>query len=787
MQAAPFASTADGRQPLRSRIFDYGVVSLGLAMVLAAVSSALSADEWPHPGYWLAALVIAVVERYPMTLFARTAAVHVSFSSCVAAFLGIVVDLSSAMLIWSAGVLLAQVVSRVRRSARVFNFGVALVSGGIGLVVIELVRDPSDAVSPSELGAVALGCAVTFLVDYLLSEVSVAFEERSPIATQLLTPGMAVALGGVVTVDTVGYLAAIIDRLLPPQWLALLVVPVAALLAAATSRNVSIESSRRLGVMVAASSRMQGAETREEVLRHLDDALQELVRGSEVALREEPPGPGEIGERLEDGNVHLWLVTPGLWRAHPDPSLDSQHLGSLARTAGQALARVRMRAVVTRLAESDPLTGLCNRAVFLQRVDDALASSRASASGHMVAVLFCDLDGFKRVNDWFGHAVGDELLIGVARSLQTVLGPEALVARLGGDEFAVLLCQLATEDDLTRQCQAVLAAVERRFEYHGRSVLVSTSVGIARSSGRHTADQLIRNADLAMYAAKFAGKNRFREYHPAIGRNRVQTLELAEALNRAVSQRALTVVYQPVVSAASGRVMGLEALARWQDAGRDVPPDVFIPLAEEHGLIDELGELVLDIVAADAPALEAASSEQLAIGVNVSSLQLHTPRLVSAVRRTRQLMGRTALVLELTERQVVGDDDAVLQALDVLQSDEVRLALDDFGVGFSSIGYLQRLAVRILKIDRQFSAGIDRDPRALRLLQSMVEMSRAMDLDVVIEGVERPEQLAVLLPHIETFAEYVYLQGYLLGRPMPLEQVLEHMAGGRSLAPVLTH
>jgi EAL domain-containing protein (putative c-di-GMP-specific phosphodiesterase class I) len=139
-------------------------------------------------------------------------------------------------------------------------------------------------------------------------------------------------------------------------------------------------------------------------------------------------------------------------------------------------------------------------------------------------------------------------------------------------------------------------------------------------------------------------------------------------------------------------------------------------------------------------------------------------------------MGRTALVLELTERQVVGDDAAVLEALDALQSDDVRLALDDFGVGFSSIGYLQRLAVRILKIDRQFSADIDADSRAMRLLQSMIEMGRAMDLDVVIEGVERPQQMAALLPHITTFAEHVYLQGYLLGRPMPLAQVLEHMA-----------
>lgn len=773
-------------QPLRSRVFDYSVVAVGVAMALVATGAALSAPAGPAWGYWLAVPVIALIERYPMTLFARTAAVQVSFSSCLVAFLSILVDVSAGIMIWSAGVLLAQAVSRVRWSARVFNFGVGLISGGIGFLVIDAVRGSTDETSPRVLAAIAVGCGVMFLVDYLLSEVSVAFEDGSSVTTELVSRDMAIALGGVVTVDSVGYLGAIVQRELPQWCLALLAVPVAALLIASNSRDVAIESSRRLRVMFASAARMQGAEKREDVLQHVRRALQELARGSPADLRAEPPQPGEIGEPLQDGVDRHWLVTRGLWRAHPDPVLDSQHLGSLARMAGEALTRVRMRQVVTKLAESDPLTGLCNRAVFLRRMDDALAQCRSGRSGLAVAVLFCDLDGFKRVNDWLGHAAGDQLLVDVARSLEQALGPDALVARLGGDEFAILLRRLPAGVDLEDPTRSVLKAIERRFEYDGRSVLVSTSVGAALSEGRHTADQLLRNADLAMYSAKFAGKNRGRTYHPAIGRARVQTLELAEALNEALMRRELTVAYQPVVSVASGRIMGVEALARWQHEGRDVPPDTFVALAEEHGLIDDLGEMVLDIVARDAAALAAASSHQLAIGVNVSALQLHTPRLVAAVRRVRGLMGPAALVLELTERQMIGEDANVLRALDALKSDDVRLALDDFGVGFSSIGYLQRLAVRILKIDRQFSAGIDTDPRNMRLLLSMVDMGRAMELDVVIEGVERPEQLQALMPHLEGVADHVYLQGYLLGRPMPLPQVLERLERSGTHVAALT-
>lgn len=548
-------------QPLWSRAFDYSVVCVGLVWALAATGLALTSGDQLPWGMWLAAPLLALILEFPMTLFARTASVQIGFDSCVIAFLGTLLDTSSAMMVWSAGILISLLTSRARWTARVFNFGVGLVAGGIGLWVIDQARGSVQETSLRELTAVGAGCAAAFLVDYLLSEVSVAFEEGVPVATQLFSADMAVALTGVVTVDSVGYLGAVVRRELPLWCIGLLVVPVAALLATAYARDIGMETNRRMGVLFSAATRIQTIKTREGVLDEVGAALHEMARGSsDVALRDTPPAANEIGAAFDDEGTRRWLITRGLWRAHPNRTMDGQHLASLARIGADALTSLRMRDTVTRLAEYDPLTGLCNRSVFQRRVAEALIRCRTSTDG--VAVLFCDLDGFKTVNDWFGHAAGDELLVEVARSLEQTLGPDALVARLGGDEFAVLVEGVVSGTDLSSRSASVLTAVERRFESSGRFATVTASVGWAQSDGRHSAEQLVRNADIAMYEAKFAGKNRAEEYHPATGRALVRSLELAEALGRAVDSRAITVAYQPVVSAATGQIMGVEALAR---------------------------------------------------------------------------------------------------------------------------------------------------------------------------------------------------------------------------------
>jgi EAL domain-containing protein (putative c-di-GMP-specific phosphodiesterase class I) len=264
---------------------------------------------------------------------------------------------------------------------------------------------------------------------------------------------------------------------------------------------------------------------------------------------------------------------------------------------------------------------------------------------------------------------------------------------------------------------------------------------------------------------------------PAIGRSRMQRLELVESLRAAVAGRDIRVVYQPVVHTVTGRITGVEALARWTSDGRDVPPDVFIRVAEETGLVVSLGDLVLEQVAGDAQALAAAAGGDIDICVNVSAKQLREPDFVTKIDHAVGTMSGAALVLELTERDGVGGDEASLEAMRTLAGSGVKFAIDDFGVGFSSISYLQHMPIHIIKADSAFSQNIDQDERACALLRSITLMGEALGLDVIVEGIERASQLE----HLRNDVHAPYAQGFLMHRPMPLQQLLLVLSENRSL------
>jgi EAL domain-containing protein (putative c-di-GMP-specific phosphodiesterase class I) len=301
---------------------------------------------------------------------------------------------------------------------------------------------------------------------------------------------------------------------------------------------------------------------------------------------------------------------------------------------------------------------------------------------------------------------------------------------------------------------------------------------------------MLRNADLAMYEAKSRGKNQYVEYERAIGRSRLQRLELVESLRSSLAAGDLTLVYQPLVRASTGRIIGVEALARWKSNGVDVPPDVFIRIAEETGQIVTLGDAVLDTVARDAAAIMAvADGSELSIAVNICAKQLREPDFVDKIERARARMGGATLVLEITERDGIGNDPVSLDAMKTLASRGVPFAIDDFGIGFSSIGYLQDMPVQVIKTDLSFSESIDRDERSCALLCSITMMGQALGLDVVVEGIERASQLEHLREHVHA----QYAQGYLMHRPMPLDQLVGVIAdnhvmprvevGGHEIAP----
>jgi diguanylate cyclase (GGDEF)-like protein len=442
----------------------------------------------------------------------------------------------------------------------------------------------------------------------------------------------------------------------------------------------------------------------------------------------------------------------------------------MAAVTSDALSRLRLTEAMTRLASHDSLTDLPNRALLLERTRSAQA--RARASGGRVAVLFCDLDGFKPVNDRFGHAAGDAVLVDIAERLASNVRRGDTVARVGGDEFAVLLEDVHV-DDVDSTCDRLLTAVHTGVVVAEHHMPLSLSIGTALSDDGSDTEELLRRADLAMYEAKARGKNRFVTYDQGLGDSHAGRLELVEALRAAVSRGdQLDVAYQHITEVATGRVTGVEALARWSRNGERVPPDVFIGLAENCGLIVPLGRQILRRVTAEAPILQSAAGGPFNVGVNISAQQLRDPLFVDQMTEAMEQMPDVTLILEVTERCVVTDDEATTGAMTRLVEAGAIFAIDDFGVGFSSLSYLKHLPVKILKTDAALSSDIDRDERSCRLLRSIVTMGDALGLDVIVEGIERASQLEHLRRHVGA----KFAQGYLLHLPESGEAVRHALA-----------
>jgi len=753
-------STTAAAAPAASRAFDAAVFGSGL-VVLGIVLFRLPEVAWSaHWLYLLSIPLIVFVAHFPLILDRAEGSIEIGFDSCVLMFLVCMLPAEHAIALWSLGVVLTQGVNDKRAAAKRFNIGVGILGGAAAVWLVSAVRGDTVG-TPRELAAVALGAAGYFVIDFVISAISVGLEESSSVLRQLVQPGAALAVACFVPFDSLGYLAAVVVRS-APWWAGLLLaVPLATLLLAARAVTRGRENSRRLGVLFDSAVRAQALSETGQVVDVLVAQAGRLLHVRHVEVRTSPPGTHEIGAELRDGQRRLWVVAPARHRARSTVAEDQQALEAMAAVWSDAFERLRLTEEMTRLARHDALTGLPNRALLLDRVEQALRSSRRN--GHRTALLFCDLDGFKRVNDRFGHASGDAVLVDAALRLSRCVRESDTVARLGGDEFAVLL-QDVREDQVDATCRRVLQALASGAEVAGHQVPLSTSIGVATADADQTAAHLLRNADIAMYQAKALGKDRFVRYEPSLGRARVLRLEMVESLRAAVADRALTLVYQPVVRLDTGQVVGVEALARWDCDGAAVPPDAFITAAEESGLVVALGELVFDLAAADADRLTEAAGAPLVLSVNISAQQLRSCTFVQMVESAAARMPGLRLTLELTERDVVDNDPAVLETMAQLSKQGVRFAIDDFGIGFSSIGYLQQLPVHVLKTDASFSARIDHDERSCGLLRSIVVMGQALGLDVVVEGIERFSQVEHLRAHVGAGLG----QGYLLQRPLPL-------------------
>ena len=425
-------------------------------------------------------------------------------------------------------------------------------------------------------------------------------------------------------------------------------------------------------------------------------------------------------------------------------------------------------------ASHDTLTGLPNRMLLRDRVEQALARRRRS--GAPLAVIFLDLDDFKNVNDTLGHAEGDAVLQEVARRLDSCIRSCDTATRLGGDEFAVLIDDLTDESQAMTVAERILESLAQPLDVAGRTVEPTGSLGIAFAvDGRDTADALLRDADAAMYLAKDRGKGAYAIYEPAMHAAAVARLELKVDLARAVADGEITLVYQPVVDLRSGEIRAYESLARWTHPERGpVAPAEFIPLAEETGLIVPLGRDLLFEACRQAAVFHAACvvGTPLRVSVNVSARQLASDGLVDDVREAVLAAGIRPcdLILELTESAIMSDVDLAVARMAELREFGVGLAVDDFGTGYSSLNSLRSFPMDRLKIDRSFVGGLD-DARTRALTEMIVELGGLLDLQVVAEGIETEAQMHTVLE-----LGCVFAQGYLLQRPAPAGDVLAHLA-----------
>ncbi|MEO4046267.1 EAL domain-containing protein [Pseudomonas sp. CAU 1711] len=444
-----------------------------------------------------------------------------------------------------------------------------------------------------------------------------------------------------------------------------------------------------------------------------------------------------------------------------------QHQSSMVLIALDMSVVRDLHAQLESQAITDALTGLFNRRGFHQALENALA--RVDRLGRRMAVLYLDLDGFKRINDSLGHAAGDQVLRKVGEQLKTCLRPYDCVARMGGDEFTALLDSLEHPEDAARVAEKLIELVSVRHKLEGVEFTLGASVGIAcYPECGQTVDGLLCAADMAMYEAKRAGRQQYRFFSPEMNGRARARLMLEESLRTAIEQDDFVLIYQPQIELASGRLRGFEALLRWEHrVSGTIAPGVFIPLLEETRLINRLGDWIFNQGVRQCRAWQAQFGEQLLLSLNVSPVQFGMPQLVDDLRRvleTHQLQA-AQLEIEVTESALMQNLDTTREQLRQLRELGVRIAIDDFGTGYSSLAYLRHFELDTLKIDRLFVANMLDSPKDAAIVSTIIDLAHHLGLEVIAEGVETLAQRDWLLAH-----GCGTLQGFLVAPGLKVEQ-----------------
>ncbi len=525
-------------------------------------------------------------------------------------------------------------------------------------------------------------------------------------------------------------------------------------------------------------------------------ALHEFVPGrlrlDALGMSEQSPSPMQWARQIRQAVEGMSQLME--WEAQrPDGNrlwielhLRSAEIGGHSRLLAVARDVTQRKEAEARLrhgALHDPLTGLPNRTLVLDRLGQALKRQRREP-GYRFALMFLDLDRFKMVNDSFGHGVGDQLLVAIARRLGDVVRPGDTLARLGGDEFLVLLQEhIGAPEELRRIAERLQHALQRPFIIAGRDVYSSASIGIAPgAAGYHTPEEMLRDADIAVYHAKSLGVSRYELFRPEMHRDVVERLQIDSDLRRAVEHDELRAYYQPLVELRSGRISGFEALVRWQHPSRGLLlPGSFIPTAEESGMIRQIGTWMLHRVCTEVHAWHKRHDElpPFSVSVNLSPRQIASPEIVSHVR---SILAEHAcpvewLHLEVTESALMENALSARNVLNGLRDLGLHLSIDDFGTGYSSLSYLQQFPIDILKIDRSFIQRMETE-EGLQMVETIINLGHNLGMRVVAEGVEYDDQCRQLQR-----LGCDYGQGFLFARPVPPEAALELLLQPRVLLP----
>ncbi len=504
--------------------------------------------------------------------------------------------------------------------------------------------------------------------------------------------------------------------------------------------------------------------------------LERLLNGSPISFVLDDGQPAPIADEVwefpissRDGGRHGTLVVA---RAVDDETGLTEFLAGIAQTVGIAIDRHRDIARIAYLAEHDALTGLPNRALLNRKLGSLLETT--STEERSLAVAFVDLDNFKLVNDNLGHVAGDELLKVVAQRISACIGDDGLVSRIGGDEFILVLEQ--SHDAVYDRLKTILDAISEPLTIAGVAIRVTCSIGVACAAGHGaTASELFANADTALYRVKESGRNGIQMFSPAMAEDARNKLTRIEELRHAVERDEFVLHYQPQKDIRTGKVIGVEALVRWQHPTEGLlPPGTFIPLAEETGLIVAIGEKVLQKACRQARAWQEQGLPSLRIAVNVSARQFLesslTDQVASALRSAD--LDPQWLELELTESLIMRDVEGAIERMNELKMLGVSLAIDDFGTGYSSLSTLRRFPLSRLKIDRSFIAEIPDKPGDMAITSAIVSLGRTLALEVVAEGVETEEQA-----HFLEQAGCEMFQGFLFAKPLPPSEIESLIAG----------